>query len=328
MKYLVTGATGFVGEHVGLQLVEAGHEVVALVRDPRSAKHLEAVGMTLARGDITDRDSLRAPMEGVDGVFHLAAWYEVGTRDAAEAERVNVSGTRNVLEVMRELGIPKGVYTSSLAVNSDTKGQIVDETYRRDGPHLSVYDRTKWRAHVEVAEPMMREGLPLVIVMPGVVYGPGDTSALGALLKQYLRGKLRAIPKRTAFCWAHVGDVARGHVLAMEKGKPGQTYMLAGPAHTLEEAFELAERITGVKAPRLRVPPAALKTASVLVRPLERLVKLPPAYTAEGLRVTAGTTYLGSNEKAKRELGYEVRSLEEGLEDTFEALNKELRGEL
>ncbi len=328
MKYLVTGATGFVGERVGLQLLEAGHGVVALVRDPHAAKHLEAVGMTLARGDITDRDSLRAPMRGVDGVFHLAAWYQIGARDAAVAERVNVEGTRHVLEVMRELEVPKGVYTSTLAVNSDTKGKVVDESYRHEGPYLSVYDRTKWRAHFEVAEPMMRDGLPLVIVMPGVVYGPGDPSALGALFKQYLQGKLKAIPKRTAFCWAHVGDVARGHVLAMEKGAPGQTYVLAGPAHTLGEAFELAERITGVKAPRLRLPPAALKTASALVRPLERLAKLPPAYTSEGLRVAAGTTYLGSNEKAKRELGFDVRSLEEGLEDTFEALKKALRGEL
>jgi len=107
-------------------------------------------------------------------VFHMAAWYKVGAKDKSQAELVNVEGTRNVLEVMKELKIAKGVYTSTLAVFSDTKGRVVDETYRHHGPFLSEYDRTKWKAQVEVAEPMMKAGLPLVIVMPGLVYGPGD----------------------------------------------------------------------------------------------------------------------------------------------------------
>ena len=305
-------------------MVEAGHEVVALVRTPHKAKDLVDLGVSVAQGDIADKESLRQPMTGVDGVFHLAAWYKIGARDKSMAERINVEGTRNVLEMMKELGIKKGVYTSTVAVFSDTQGKLVDETYRYNGPHLSEYDRTKWLAHYEVAEPMMKAGLPLVIVQPGVVYGPGDTSAVSDTFKQYLQGRLPMLPATTAFCWAHVDDVARGHILAMEKGVPGESYIIAGPPHTFVEAFELAEKITGVKAPRIRVNPAMLKLMSKLMGVIGAVVPLPETYTAESLRVVAGVTYLASNEKAKREIGYKVRSLEEGLRETLVYMMKEL----
>jgi len=132
-------------------------------------------------------------MAGADRVFHLAAWYRIGRGEPATAEAVNVDGTRNVLELVDELDLARAVYTSTLAGNSDTAGRLVDESYRFEGEHLSVYDRTKWRAHYEVAEPMAEAGLPLVTVMPGVLYGPGDTSDLGGTVRRYLRGKLPAI---------------------------------------------------------------------------------------------------------------------------------------
>ncbi len=320
MRYFVTGATGFIGGQVARMLVEAGHEVVALVRTPARAAPLAAQGITLAEGDITDRESLRPPMTGVDGVFHIAAWYKVGAKDIRPAERINVEGTRNVLTVMRELGIPKGVYTSTLAVHSDTKGRVVDETYRYEGPHLSEYDRTKWKAHYEVALPMMREGLPLVVVMPGLVYGPGDTSAVAAAFRKYLAGRLPILPLETTFCWAHVDDVAQAHLLAMEKGTPGACYHLSGPPHTMTEAFELAEKITGRKAPRIRLGPGIMRGMARMAGAVEKFVSLPETYAAESLRVTAGATYLASNEKARRELGFAPRPLDEGLPETLDAM--------
>ena len=322
MRYFITGATGFIGGRVARLLVAAGHEVVALVRTPGKAAPLVELGVEVVEGDLTDRESMRAPMTGVDGVFHIAAWYKVGARDASMAERINVEGTRNVLTLMQELGIPKGVYTSTIAVFSDTKGRMVDETYRYDGPHLSTYDRTKWEAHYEVALPMMEAGLPLVVVMPGLVYGPGDTSAVAETFRQYLRGRLPALPLATRYCWAHVDDVARGHVLAMEKGRPGESYILAGPPHTLTEAFELAERITGRKAPRIRLGPGVMRGMAKVASFAEKVLPLPPSYTSESLRVTAGVTYIASNEKARRELGYDPRPLEEGLPETLEALEE------
>ena len=147
MKYFVTGATGFVGGALTRKLRESGHEVHASVRSPEKAKELEAIGVKLFKGDVTDKESMRAAMTGVDGVFHVAGWYKIGTRDKRDGERVNIQGTRNVLELIQELKIPKGVYTSTLAVNSDTHGQLVDETYHFTGKHLSEYDRTKAVAH-------------------------------------------------------------------------------------------------------------------------------------------------------------------------------------
>lgn len=317
MKYFLTGVTGFIGGCVVRQLVNAGHQVTAVVRNPAKAQDLAELGIAIHQGDVTDKNSMRGPMQGVDGVFHLAGWYKIGTKDKREGERINITGTRHVLELMRELDIAKGVYTSTVAVFSDTHGRLVDETYRYSGPHLSEYDRTKWIAHYEVAEPMMQAGLPLVIVMPGVVYGPGDTSSMRTTLVQYLQRKLLLLPQRTAFCWAHVDDVARGHLLAMEQGKPGECYIIAGPKHSFIECMEIAEKITGIPAPRLRAAPGMIKAMSALMAVIEKVVTLPEMYTAEALRIIAGVTYLGDNTKARRELGYNPRSLVDGLTETL-----------
>jgi len=318
MRYFITGATGFIGGRVARQLVAAGHEVIALARTPSKAKDLIEAGVKLCEGDITDRESLRAPMKGVDGVFHIAAWYKIGAKNKkGEADRINVEGTRNVLELMRELRVPKGVYTSTLAVFSDTHGKAVDESYRYNRSWLSEYDRTKWLAHYEVAEPMIKAGLPLVIVQPGVNYGPGDTSPIRGLLVQYLQGKLPMVPEKVAYCWAHVDDTARGHLLAMDKGRPGESYIIAGPVHTLIEALDLAEKITGVKAPRLHPSPGLMRSMSGLMGVVEKVVPLPGTYTSESLRVVAGVTYLGSSAKAERELGFKARPLEDGLRETL-----------
>ena len=313
MKYFVTGATGFVGGHVVHQLIDTGHQVVVVVRNPAKAADLVSLGIEIHKGDVTDKESMRAPMQGAEGVFHIAGWYKIGVKDKSEGVKINIQGTRNVLELMQELGIAKGVYTSTLAVFSDTHGRMVDETYIYKGPHLSEYDRTKWVAHYEVAEPMIEAGLPLVIVQPGVIYGPGDTSSLRTAFIQYLQRKLPIMPGRTAFCWAQVDDIARGHILAMEKGIPGQSYIIAGPRHTFVDAIKMAQRITGVPAPRIIAPPTMMKAMAGMMSVVEKIIPVPKSYTSEYLRVNAGVTYLGTNAKAVRELGYNPRSLEEGL---------------
>ncbi len=323
MRYFVTGATGFIGGHLVRQLVDRDDEVVALVRSPDAADSLPSA-VEVVQGDVTDKASMREGMSGVDGVFHLAAWYRIGERDPATAERVNVEGTRNVLELMAELDVPKGVYTSTLAVFSDTNGVLVDETYRHEGPHLSVYDRTKWRAHHEVAEPMIDDGLPLVVVMPGAVYGPGDRGPMWMLWRSYLEGELPIVPKRVAYCWSHVEDTATAHLGAMDAGVPGESYIIAGEPYTLEEAFERAEQLTGIDAPRA-ISPVVFGLLSRLVAPFESFLRLPPEYTAESLRLLAGVTYLGDNAKAKRELGIHHRPFEEGLAETLRAERARLR---
>jgi nucleoside-diphosphate-sugar epimerase len=315
MKYFITGATGFIGGRLARQLREAGHEVIAVVRNPAKAQALAQLGVTLHQGDVTEKESMRSPMTGVDGVFHVAGWYKVGVRDKSQAYAINVEGTRNVLELMKELKIKKGVYTSTLAVNSDTHGMEVDESYHFTGKHLSVYDQTKAEAH-DVAVKMIREGLPLVIVQPGAVYGPGDTSSLRVALIQYLKKQLPVMPKQTAFSWAHVDDIAHAHWLAMEKGKVGENYNICGPTHTFANALEIAKEITGVSLPTA-VSPSMIRMMSAMMSLFDWFIPLPESYTSEGLRVIAGVTYIGKNGKAKRELGYNPRPLKEGLAETL-----------
>ena len=266
MRYLITGAAGFIGAEVVRQLVEAGNRVVALVRDPAQAKAtasgdspLLQPGVLLAQGDITDKESLRAPMTGVDGVFHIAGWYKIGVRDKTPAFSTNVEGTRNVLEMAGELGVGKILYTSSLAVFSDTHGRVVNEDYYFAGKHISVYDETKWKAHYEVALPLMREGLPAVIVQPGTVYGPGDRGPLADAFVSYLRGELPLVPEKNAYCWGHVADIARAHILVMERGRIGESYIISGPCHELSRVLAVLQRLTGLPLPRLHTSPRLLR---------------------------------------------------------------------
>ncbi len=316
MRYFVTGATGFVGGRVVQLLRQEGHEVNALVRSPQNAGALVALGARLFAGDVTQRESLRAPMAGVDGVFHIAGWYKLGARDKSQGARVNIDGTRNVLELMRELGIHKGVYTSTLAVNSSTHGVEVDESYHFSGKHLSEYDRTKAAAH-DIAETMIRQGLPLVIVQPGLIYGPGDTSSMRGTLIQYLKRRLPLIPLESAYCWGHIDDIAHAHIAAMTRGSSGESYFICGPTHTFQEAIQMAEAITGITGPRLSGSPALLRAMSGFMGVIERVIPLPVSFTSEFLRVSAGSTYIGRNDKARRELGFLPRPLETGLRETL-----------
>ncbi len=318
MRYFLTGATGFIGGRLARQLREAGHDVVALVRNRQRAEKLSELGVELVSGDITDRASLPQGMRGADGVFHCAGWYKLGTKDFQEGMRINVEGTRNVLEVMRDLQIPRGVYTSTLAIFSDTHGKLVDENYKFQGRHLTGYDETKWRAHYEVAEPLVRDGLPLTIVLPGVVYGRGDTSPIGDMFARYQKQKLPGVPAKTAYCWAHVEDTARGHILAMERGRSGEHYIIAGEPMTLAKVLALAETITKIPAPRQTLSPGLLRLLASILAVVGRVVSLPPQYQPEVIRASAGVTYLGDNTKARRELGFAPRSLQQGLPELLD----------
>ncbi|MFC4358912.1 NAD-dependent epimerase/dehydratase family protein [Halobium salinum] len=317
MEYFVTGATGLVGTHVVGELLDAGHEVVALTRFRSNADHLPDA-VRVVEGDIAEKEQMREAMRGVDGVFHIAAWFYVGPgpKNVDTAERINVEGTRNVLELMDELDVPKGVYTSTVGVFPGTSGARLDETVTPDEPTAAVYFRTKWQAHYEVARPMMDEGLPLVVVMPGAVYGPGDKlyGSARSAFRSYLTGDLPMVPKRFTIPFDFVGDIARAHVLAMEVGTPGEEYIVASEPRTLPEVFDCAERITGIRAPR-PVPDAVFGALANAMRVVERVVTPPEGYESEMLEFFAGKQFQVDNAKAKRELGLEHRPLEDGLRE-------------
>lgn len=197
MRCALTGATGFVGGELARQLVAAGHEVAALVRTPAKAIALDAIGVDLIAGDLDGVAALDRLLVRADGFFHVAGWYKLGDPDGDVAQRVNVDGTRNALAAAQRAGTPKVVYTSTLAINSDTGGQVFDESHRHTGEHLSTYDRTKAEAHA-VARGFAAAGLPLVIVMPGGIYGPGDTSQVGRLVEQVVAGGRPQVPSPVA----------------------------------------------------------------------------------------------------------------------------------
>lgn len=317
MEYFVTGATGLIGTHVVEQLVEAGHDVIALTRSRSNASHLPDA-VRVVEGDIRDKDSMREPMAGVDGLFHIAAWYFIGPgpRETETAESINVEGTRTVLELMDELDVPKGVYTSTVGTFVGRPGETVDESVEPACPTFMVYFRTKWEAQYEVAKPMMEEGLPLVVVQPGAVYGRGDKlygSVRGAV-RDYLQEEMPMIPATWMFPFDHAPDTARAHRLAMERGEPGEEYIIASESRTLGEVFGCAEEITGIPAPRT-APDWVFGTLGTLMRGVERVTTPPAGLEAEMLDFFAGRQYLVDNSKATRELGIEHKPLEEGLRE-------------
>ncbi|WP_456445317.1 NAD-dependent epimerase/dehydratase family protein [Oceanithermus sp.] len=324
MDYLVTGATGFIGGRLARQLLAQGHRVRVLARNPARARALEAAGARIFAGEIGDAARVRTAMDGADGVFHVAGWYAIGSGFAREGERTNVEGTRVVLEAALERKVPKVVYTSTIAVYGDTRGRLVDETYFYDGRKrgwASAYDRSKWIAHYEVARSLVDRGLPLVIVLPGLVYGPGDHSPIGGLLRDVVRNRPLLLPAATRYCWSHVDDAALAHRLAMERGRVGEEYITAGEPARLLDALHLARRLAGSRSPIVPLPNALLKALSYPARPFDRW--LPPSYTSEGLRVAA-TSYTAANAKARSELGYAPRPLEAGLPPTLAALRDEI----
>jgi nucleoside-diphosphate-sugar epimerase len=323
VKVFVTGGTGFIGGEVARQLRQRGDEVVCLVRNPEKGKKVEALGCELVAGDLGDAEAIRAGMEGCDAVIHAAAMYEVGipASQRQPMREANVAGTENVLGAALEAKVPKVVYVSTVGIGQ-THGETIDESYEApDGPFTSCYEETKWQAH-QVAKRLIGEGLPCTIVQPGGVYGPGDSSSIGQMIAQFLAGKMPLIPfPDTGLCFAHVEDTAAGIVLALDKGKAGEAYFLSGPATTIREAIETVAKVSGRKAPKRALPTPLLKAMTPIGPLVGKLMGQPPNLR-ELISAADGVTFWASNEKARRELGYAPRGLEEGLRATLESEGK------
>ena len=308
MKVFVTGATGFVTGNVTLQLLARGDEVRALVRDASRGRTLARAGVTAIAGDLSDAGALRRGMEGVDAVVHGAAMYEVGIAPSQRPAMfaANVTGTERVLEAALAAGVRRVAYVSTCAIFGNTRGAIVDETYTRTGPYTSYYEETKVRAH-EIALGFAERGLGVSIAQPGGVYGQGDTSGLGGLLRDFVRGRLPLVPfADTGLNFVHVDDVARGIVLVLDRGEAGRSYVLGGEIARVADAFAALARISGRAMPRLRLPYALLQLGA-LVRPGLR----------EVVTSSKGVTFWATDARAKTELGYTSRLLEAGLRDTY-----------
>jgi len=319
VKVFVTGGTGFIGGEVARQLRARGDEVACLVRNPDKAAGLTGLGCELAAGDLGDAEAIRAGIDGCDAVIHAAAMYEIGipVKQHPEMWEANVAGTERVLKAASEASTAKLVYVSTVGAFGNTHRQVVDESYEHPGKEFtSYYEETKLEAH-KVAKRMIEDGLPGVIVQPGGVYGPGDTSQVADLLEQFFAGRLPLLPfPELGICLTHVEDIAGGILLALDKGHVGETYVLSGPVTTMREAIETVAAASGRKPPRYAMPTPLLKAMAPIGPLVGKLMGQPPNLR-ELISSADGVTFWAGHEKASRELGYAPRGLEEGLRQTL-----------
>src|SRR5215211_5096494 len=313
MRAFVTGGTGFIGSRVGKRLRDRGDDVVVLARRPEKAAGLDA---EVVEGDLGDADAIRRGVEGCQAVFHIAADYRVGM-DKSKRDS-NVRGTERVLDAAIDAGVDRIVYVSTINIFGNTNGRTVDESYRRDeaGGFVSTYDETKYRAH-RLAEERASQGAPIVIVQPGSVYGPGDHALVGQMIDQASTGKMpaKAFPE-LGLNMVHVDDVADGILLAHDKGKVGESYVLGGEITTQGELIDKAAAVGGQKPPRMKVPPVMLKAMIPVSRWVGPAMGLPPNFR-EMISAAHNVTYWAKDDKARQELGYRPRDLDTGLRETI-----------
>jgi dihydroflavonol-4-reductase len=316
----VTGAAGFIGSRIARILRERGDEVVAVVRDPARATALHDLDALVIKGDLGSDAELRDAMASSDAVIHCAGSYRVGI---AASERpamyeANVAVTERVLDAASALQIPRIVYVSTVNALGNTKGRAPDETFRRDPADgfVSYYDETKYRAHV-AAETRIAAGAPIVIAMPGTVYGAADHSGFGAQLKSAYDGTARYVALGDlGVSPAYVDDLATGIVAALDRGRIGEAYIMCGVNMRLREAMGIAARAAGRRPPRISIPNGVLRFAARLGPRVGRAVA-QSANLAEIVSASDGVTYWADHAKATAELGYASRDLATGARDAY-----------
>ena len=326
MNCFVTGASGFVGSNLVHELVARGHRVKALLRDKSDLRGLTGAAFERVTGDVTDGEKLKAAMRGCDWCFHVAASYHLWLRDYAPMYAANVEGTRHVIEAAAQAGCARIVYTSTVGCiglpKPDANGDLTptDETALVSEAQMSNhYKRSKWQAE-QVALEFARKGLPVVIVNPSAPIGPRDVkpTPTGKVIVDFQN---RAMPAYldTGLNWVHVRDVAVGHVLAAEKGRVGERYILghAEGNWTMREAFAVLEEITGVPAPRVRIPYAVALTAAYVNEAMAAITGKPPKAPLAGVRMARYKMFFNPA-KAIRELGLPQTPPKQALADAVE----------
>jgi len=323
VKTLVTGGSGYIGSAVVRELLEEEQELRVLVRKSDDLTNLGGLDIDLVYGDITDFHSVMRALEGCDRVFHLAAVYAIWLPDPRQMSWVNVNGTRNVLEACLRKRVEKVVYTSSVAaLGAHGKGRPADESasfnlaHTRDGYYLS-----KYRAE-QVALDYSRRGLPVVIVNPTNPCGPRDIAPTpnGQLIINVIKGKLPGYVDG-GINVSDIDDTAKGHVLAMRKGRPGEKYVLGNTNLSVKQYFDLIAELGGGKSPSIRIPRSVAVSSGYLYELLAMVTRRPPVTTAAWVRVGSEYSFWDSS-KAVEELGMPqtpVRESIQGAIDWFKA---------
>lgn len=315
MRVLVTGATGFIGGNLARALWRRGYEVRALVRPGSNTLTIDDTGIQQVVGDILDPPSVGRSMEGCQGVFHCAAAYTFWARDRRTTYRTNVDGTANVLEEARTAGVSRVVYTSTVSTVGLPAAGLGTEDTPLDPHHLvGAYKKSKYQAE-QVALKLAVAGLPVVVVNPTAPVGPWDVkpTPTGRMVLDFLLGRIPAYLS-TGMNLVDVEDVAEGHILALEKGRPGQRYLLGNRNVSLKEIFTVLQSVTGRRAPRWRVPFWLALGVGYVDEGIEGgLLRREPRVPLEALRVAKTPMYV-SCQKAITELGLPQSPVEAALE--------------
>ncbi|WP_443029118.1 NAD-dependent epimerase/dehydratase family protein [Spirulina sp. CS-785/01] len=321
MKALVTGANGFTGSHLVKGLEKRGFEVVGLVRQSSNLQRLTGTGVKLVYGDICDRNTLKTALTDVDIVFHTAASVELGIVDATEMERVNVKGTKAVLEVAQDtftnpspLGWNRMVYCSTIGIYGDTQGQVVDETYQRQQKTFSsAYDQTKYEAQ-QLVDAAAKNGFPVVSVMPSGIFGTDDPH-FAPVIRLYLQKKLPFwLGSDRIMGIVHVDDLVSGMLLAAEKSPPGEHYILSAPELPIKDLFALLDEKTGLGKPT-EVPKFLVYGLTGLIEPIGHLFSWNPPLSLERLHYIYERCVRIQAQKAQNQLGWQPRTAQAILTD-------------
>lgn len=316
MRALVTGGAGFVGSHIVRQLLSRGDEVRVLVRQRSPLRNLMALDVECCYGDLMDLSALRRSVEGCEQVYHCAADYRLWAKDPSELYAHNVQGTENILRACREEGVGRVVYTSSVAAvgipKDGTPGD--EETPVKLADMVGDYKRSKFLAQ-EVAFGYAARGLEVVLVSPSTPVGPGDLkpTATGAMINDFLNRRMPAYVD-TGLNLVAVEDVARGHLLAAEKGVSGRNYILGNENMTLKQILDLLGELTGLPSPGFRMPHAvALGIGAVDSFVSGRLLQRPPRVPYEAVKMSLKKMWF-SSARAVRELQWEQSPVRLALE--------------
>lgn len=317
----LTGATGFIGSRLARRLADRGDRLRCLVRPGSDTSDLERLGAELVVGELADPASFARGLEGAALAYHLAAIYDVGVVDQAALERTNVGGTHSFLYAIERARTRRAVYvstTAALAPVTEEEEEGDEETEYPPGSRFpATYHRTKEKAHRLARDAQVRKGLPLVIVCPAFVYGPGDRGPGGRFIADLLKGRIPGLLARPGwFSYVHVDDVVEGLLRAGEQGRPGQSYVLSGEHRSINDFAAEVCALAGKRPPRLRFPVPLARLTAILLDALGRLTGLRFPISRENVNVSAGLRWLHSHAKARRELGWTPRPLAEGLPET------------
>jgi dihydroflavonol-4-reductase len=314
MTTLVTGASGFLGSHVARQLVARGEDVRVLMRPSSTNRAIADLSLEYVTGDLRDPASVARAMQGVKRVFHVAADYRLWARRKQDIYDSNVGGTKNLLEAAKRAGVEQLIYTSTVATIAVDRPQHPNEfTDAKLEEMVGHYKRSKWMAEQEALK-AAKAGLPVVVVMPTTPVGPWDwkPTPTGKIILDFLNGKMPGYVE-TGLNFVGVEECAAGHLLAGEKGKVGERYLLGGENLTLKAMLDTLSKITGLPTPKLKIPHGLALGVAYANTVFSRLIGREPAIPIEGVKIARHMMFVDCS-RAQRELGFKAGPVAAALE--------------